>query len=101
MVVEGVLDLEAEAEADLEVVGVVEDVTASELEDWTEEMLDCTGTLDDWEGDADETGAEEADESAACELEGSGSGILSLWLPPPLPLPRPCRAKRAWCAELR
>ena len=49
MVVEGVFDLEAgvEAEVELEVVGVVEDLT-SELDNWTEEgVLDSTGTLDD------------------------------------------------------
>ena len=55
MPVEGVFDLEAgvEAEVELEVVGVVEEVEAAEestteLDDWTEDgVLDCTGALDD------------------------------------------------------
>ena len=50
MVVEGVSDLEAEAEVELgvEVVGVVEDTTAAELDETTEEeVVDCTGILDD------------------------------------------------------
>lgn len=55
MTVEGVFDLEAEdeAEVELEVVGVVEvaeevEESTAELEDWTEEgVLDSTGTLDD------------------------------------------------------
>jgi len=55
MAVEGVFDMEAEdeAEVELEVVGVVEVVeeveeSTAELDDWTEEgVLDCTGTLDD------------------------------------------------------
>jgi hypothetical protein len=55
MAVEGVFDMEAEdeAEVELEVVGVVEAVeeveeSTAELDDWTEEgVLDCTGTLDD------------------------------------------------------
>jgi len=55
MTVEGVFDLEAEdeAEVELEVVGVVEvaeevEESTAEVEDWTEEgVLDSTGTLDD------------------------------------------------------
>ena len=70
MAVEGVSDLEDEAEAEVEVevdevVGVFEVVEEStaELDDWTEEGVDCTGALDDGEGGADETWDGEADES--------------------------------------
>ena len=48
MVVEGVSNLEAEAEVELrvEVVGVVEDTTAAELDETTdEEVVDCTEVL--------------------------------------------------------
>ena len=55
MAVEEVSDLAAEdeAEVELEVVGVVEEVekveeSTAELDGWTEEgVLDCTGSLDD------------------------------------------------------
>ena len=55
MAVEEVSDLAAEdeAEVELEVVGVVEEVekveeSPAELDGWTEEgVLDCTGSLDD------------------------------------------------------
>ena len=69
--VEEVSDLgaEDEAEVELEVVGVVEELeevkeSTAELDDWTEEgVLDCTGSLDD--------GGEEADETGDGEVNGS------------------------------
>lgn len=71
MTVEGVFDLEAgvEAEVELEVVGLVEEIevvdeSTAELDDWTEEgMVDWTGSLDGWEEEADETGDGEVNES--------------------------------------
>ena len=69
--VEEVSDLRAEdeAEVELEVVGVVEELeevkeSTAELDDWTEEgVFDCTGSLDD--------GGEEADETGDGEVNGS------------------------------
>jgi len=116
MAVEEASDLEAEdeAEVELEVVGVVEEVeeveeSTAEVDDWTEEgVLDCTGSLDDGGEEADETGDGEVDESVGCALvraRGAGTGLtplLPLWLPLPLPLPLPpCRAKWPCRAGLR
>jgi hypothetical protein len=105
------LEVEDEAEVELEVVGVVEVVEAveestAELEDSTEEgVLDSTGTLDDGEEESDETGDGEVNESVACELVGAitGTGTGSEpALPPFLSLPPPpCRAKMPCRAGLR